>query len=129
MILVLDSADAQRFGCAERLDFDPMDLSLADMAELSERFSFDIEDWPYPLQGEIPLEQAGNEDAQPKAPKWQMWCVAWLALRQNGVDVSWEEAGKAKIFRMRIEREPGKDQPDSPSSDDSTTPPSGSSSD
>lgn len=126
MILTLDAADAARFGCEPRLPFDMMDVTVADMAELSQRFDFEVEDWPYPLQGEIPLEQAGNPDAVVKPPPWQRWALVWMALRQNGCAVSWDDAGTVRLFRTRIERDdpPGKDgaAPTSPTSEPSTTP-------
>lgn len=115
--------DRARWDLPEWLEFDPRDISVVDLCELSDRFGFDMRDWPTVLFGELTLEQAGDPDAKPVPPKWQNQAVAWMALRQNGRMVSWDEAGEARTswFRFRFP-ESGKD-PSSPStstpSDDS----------
>jgi len=120
--------DRERWGLAEWVEWDPMDVSIGDLTELSERFGFDPTDWPHVFYGEIPLEQAGSPDAQRKAPRWQYQAMAWMVLRQNGVDVSWDEAGTARVGRFRYRSaNSGKDEAEttpSESSEPSTTPPS-----
>jgi len=125
--------DQKHFGCPEWLDFDLRNVTVADMEELSERFGFDPDDWPEPFYGQLTLEQAGDPDAKPKPPRWQGRAVAWLALRQNGFPVLWDEAGAAHYMliqtrRIDQEQQPrGKeDMPETPSppSEPSTTTPS-----
>lgn len=128
----LGDRDRERLGCGEALDFDLMEISIADLEELSERFGFEPEDWPTPLIGEIPFEQAGSPDAKPVRPRWQTRAVVWLALHQSGHDATWDEAGKVAYNRVRFvnEEEPGKDETSpSPPSAGSGTPPSDTSSD
>ena len=121
--------DRDRWGLDEWVEWDPMDISIADLTELSDRFSFDPSDWPHVFFGEIPLEQAGSPDAERVGPKWQLQAMVWMTLRQNNIDVSWEEAGAARVgrIRRRTAPSPGKDEAEStPSetSEPSTTPPS-----
>lgn len=129
--------DRARWGLDEWLEFDPRDITIGDLQELSERFEFDHTDWPSPYFGEIPLEQAGSPDAQRVAPKWQIQATAWMCLRQNNIPVSWDEAGAIQAGWMRWRT--GADEVESPGKDDSpgttsrrsaasTTPSSGTSS-
>jgi hypothetical protein len=106
MRLQVPDVDQTEFGVPEVLEFDLWSISVDDLDELSERFGFDPMDWPDPFVGEVTLEQAGDPDAQPKPPKWRSRALVWMALRQNGFDVSWEAAGKARAFRWRPLPEP-----------------------
>ena len=137
----IGEADQKEFDAPEWLDFDLRAISAGDLEELSDRFGFDPMDWPDPWIGEIALEDAGD-GAVPKPPKWRNRALAWMLLRQNGIDVSWEEAGKARVFLMRrdpaelaaeaADETPGKDDTEetpSDPSDASTTPPSDTSTD
>lgn len=130
MAIRLCDGDRERFGCDEWLEFSPLAISVADMEELSDRFGFDPEDWPEPFIGQLTLEQAGNPDAKPKPPRWRNHAVAWMLLRQNGHDVSWEEAGAVRLHLAKggdpppVEG-PGKEtQPELATSEPSTTLPS-----
>jgi hypothetical protein len=128
----LCDADRERFGCEEWLDFDVRDVTVADLGELAERHGFDPYDWPEPFFGALTLDQAGDPDAKPRPPRWQGHAAVWMALRQNGCDVSWADAGTARIGRARSRPGPGKDgPPEEPSTapEASTTTPSPSSSD
>lgn len=120
--------DRLHFGAPEWLTFDPRNISINDLEELSDRFGFDPVEWPAPFYGELTLEQAGDPDAEPKPPRWRNHALAWMLLRQGGLDVSWEDAGSMRIFRTRreteVEPEPGKDSTEtltSEVSDASTT--------
>jgi hypothetical protein len=130
MLYRLCDEDRERFGCEEWLTYSPYGVSVADLEELSERFDFDPSEWPTPLFGELTLEQAGDPDAKPIAPRWQMRATVWQILRQNGHDVSWEDAGSVQVLLIGVRRreEEGKDPEPSPGSEPSTTPPSESSS-
>lgn len=132
----LPESDQQEFGVAETLESDLWGISVDDLEELAERFGFDPMDWPEPFVGQLTLEQAGDPDARPKPPSWRNRAMVWMTLRQNGVDASWERAGKAHVFRWQpIPDElpsPGKDSTEetvSQPSDASTTPPSDTSTD
>lgn len=125
--------DRQRWDLPEVAEFDPRDITVADLEELSDRLGFDMRDWPDVLFGELTLEQAGDPDAKPVPPKWQPRAVVWMALRQNGRMVSWDEAGEARTSWLRYVASEGKDQsPDTSEPSDkpepSTTQPSESSS-
>lgn len=131
----LGDKDRERFNVEEWLEFHPVDISIADLDEISERFGFDYTEWPEPFWGEIPFEQAGNPEAERATPRWQIQAAAWMALRQNAATVSWEDAGTVRIGRMRWRNEnpndesPGKDNEAtlakaSPTPDASTTTPS-----
>lgn len=128
MLYRLCDEDRERFGCAEWLPYSALNVNVADLEDLSERFDFDPSEWPTPLFGELTLEQAGDPDAKPVPPRWQMRAVVWQILRQNGHQISWEDAGLAHVGLMRVRREEGKDPEPSPGSEPSTTRPSGSSS-
>ncbi len=129
--------DRERWGLADGwLEFDPNDISVADLGDLADRFGFDLRDWPEAFWGQLTLEQAGDPTAVPKAPHWQRHAFVWMTLRQNGHPVSWGEAGEARIGRMLLRQappSPGKEEAEetSPStpSEPSTTPPSSTSSD
>jgi hypothetical protein len=130
MQIRLCDADRERYGCDEWLELDVYDVTVADLGELSQRFGFDPMDWPEPFFGSITLDQAGDPDAQPKPPWWAAHAAVWMTLRQAGCDVSWEQAGKARIGKAKQRQGPGKDGPDpSTGSGSSTTAPSPSSSD
>lgn len=123
----LGEKDRNRFGCTEVLDLDLTDISIADLEELSERFKFDPFDWPIPIQGEVPFEQAGNPDAERERPRWQIHACVWIALHQAGHDVSWAEAGTVAAMKVgfgKPEEVEGKAESPSPTSDGSGTPPS-----
>lgn len=94
--------DQKHFGVAEVLEFDPRAITVAELEELSERFGFDPNDWPDPLIGELTLEQAGDPDAKPTPPRWRNHAYAWMLLRQNGCDVTWDEAGHFRFFEIEI---------------------------
>lgn len=119
--------DRERFGCDEWVPYSAWAISVADLEELSARFGFEPSDWPTVLFGELTLEQAGDPDAKPVPPPWQMRAVVWQILRQNGHDVSWEDAGSVRFGLVRV-REEGKDPGPSTGSATSTTPRSKSSS-
>lgn len=134
----LGDSDRERLGCPEWLPVALVECTLDDITELSDRFGFELEDWPDVLRGEIPLEAAGHPDADSmrKAPKWGIRALIWLALHQSDVDVTWEQVGKLKmlqIARRDDDEESGKEEaapvaePD-PTSEPSTTPPSSTSS-
>jgi hypothetical protein len=112
----------------EWVEWDPLNVCVADLDEMAERFGFLPMDWPEPFFGALTLEQAGNPDAKPVPPRWQLHAAAWMALRQAGLDVSWEDAGRVRLLKARSRPSPGKDSDRSPDSDTSTTPPSASSS-
>jgi hypothetical protein len=120
--------DRERLGCAEWIAWDAWAITVGDLDELSERFSFEPDEWPEPLFGQLTLEQAGDPDAKPKAPRWQKQAAIWMALRQSGLEVSWDDVAKVRPLKMEIRRteEPGKDDP---ATEPSTTPPSTTSSD
>ena len=131
----LGDEDRERFGLPEWCSFDLRNISLAELGELSERFGFDPNDWPDPLIGELTLEQAGDPDAVPKPPPWRNQATMWLVLRQNGADVSWDDAAQTRPLMATWQQDPeperGKDDtadPVSPSSATSTTPRSSTSS-
>lgn len=109
----IPESDQREFGAPAVLDWNPLDITVEDLEELSERFGFDPSDWPVPLNGELTLEQAGDPDAVPKPPKWRNRALIWTTLRQNGIDVSWERAGKGHFYLWRRvaddEVTPGKD--------------------
>ena len=131
MRIRLCDVDREKFGCDEWLDLDPLDITVADIEELCGRFGFDPHDWPEPFFGALTLDQAGDPGARPKPPPWQQWAAVWMALRQAGLDVSWDQAGQARPWKARVRPGPGKDDPDpdlSASSGPSTTTPSGKSS-
>lgn len=127
--------DRERWGLDEWLAFDPLDISVADLGELGDRFGFEAPDWPTVFFGELTLEQAGAPDAVPTPPRWQRHAFVWMTLHQNGYHVSWDDAGEARIGRITMRQDPpspGKDNPEtSPSepSEPSTTAPSSTSSD
>lgn len=130
MQIRLCDEDRKAFGVDEEwLDFDLVDISVDDLDLLAERYNFDPMDWPTPFLGELTFEQAGDENATPKPPRWQSRVAPWMLLRQAGKDVSLEDAGKVRWFKRRQREGPGKEIPDpSPDSEVSTTPPSASSS-
>lgn len=109
--------DRQRWDLPEFLEFDPRDIATADLEELSERFAFDMNDWPVVLFGELTLEQAGDPNAVPVPPRWQTRALVWMCLRQNGRMVSWDEAGEARSTWLRF-KSAGK----APSSPDTSKP-------
>ena len=122
--------DRERWSLPEWVDWDPLDIALVDLEELSERFEFELIDWPEVFYGRIPFEQAGREDAQRVAPKWQARAAMWMALHRAGVQASWEDAGTIRLGRTfsRQDESPGKapetDEKPSDPSGASTTPPS-----
>lgn len=127
----IPESDQKEFGAPDVLVWDPVDITVEDLEELSERFGFDPADWPIPLNGELTLEQAGDPDARPKPPKWRNRALVWMTLRQNGMDVSWQHAGKGHFYLWRrVPDEPviqGKEPTEethSPASAASTTRPS-----
>jgi hypothetical protein len=128
--------DRTHFQAPEWLEFDPRNITVGELEELAARYGFDAMEWPAPFYGELTLEQAGDPDATPKPPPWRNRALAWMLLRQNGLDVSWEDSGAMHLFLMVREPEPeveaGKDSTETPTSeasDVSTTGPSGTSSD
>jgi hypothetical protein len=125
--------DRKHFGLSDEwIDFDLRAISVGDLEWLSERFNFDPDDWPEPFQGQLTLEQAGDPDAKPKSPRWRNHAFAWMLLRQAGVDASWDEAGAVRLYlvQFRGDGEPeGKEVAGSVRPDDSTTPPSDTSTD
>lgn len=132
MRIRLHERDAERLGCEQILTVDAVLISVGEVEELADRFEFDPYDWPHPLFGEIAFEDAGNPEAKRKAPRWQARAMVWLALRQNGHIVSWEDAGAVSAVGLAFlpdEEEPGKDPEPSPENEGSTTQPSGSSTD
>lgn len=132
MRLRLDPRDGQRLGCEQIITFTLVDVTVAEVAELAERFAFDPYDWPHPFLGEVAFEDAGNPDARPRTPRWQQQAVVWLTLRQAGVAASWEQAGTVRAQPLGFladEVEPGKGEESSPESEASTTAPSENSSD
>ncbi len=87
----LGAEDHERLGCPDEwLDVDPLAISIADLEELSERCGFEPSEWPRPLV------------ASPR-PRWSGRVTVWLALRQRGIAVSWDEAGSVRAFAMRSE--------------------------
>jgi hypothetical protein len=96
--LTMDPRDAERFGCAESLPLDLTEITIADMNELADRFDFEPETFPPCLFGQRVETDAGVTF---KAPPWQRWALVWLALRLNGFEVTWAEAGKARAGRLR----------------------------
>lgn len=133
----LGDDDRERLDCPEWLSLSLADCTLEDITYLSDRFVFDLEDWPEVLRGEVPFEYAGSPDADDKrrAPKWSIQALLWLALHQSGCDASWEQVGKLQVMKVQRRSEPddeGKDQaapagPD-PTPEVSMTPPSSTSS-
>jgi len=127
----LGDEDRQRFSMPEWCTFDLRNISLAELGELSERFGFDPNDWPDPWVGELTLDQAGDPDAKPIPPPWRNQALMWMVLRQNGADVSWDDAAQTRPLMATWEPDPeperGKDDtaaPASPKLATSTTPPS-----
>ena len=96
-------ADRQRFNLPEWCEIDFRNVTVGEMTDLSTRFGFDQNDWPEVLQGQLTLEQAGDPDAVPKAPPWRNLLVAWLLLRQNGVEASWEDAEHVHMFLLEYD--------------------------
>lgn len=122
--------DRKRFGIDEEwVEFDPLDVSVNDLDMLAERYGFDPMDWPVPFRGELSFEQAGDPNAVPNPPPWQSRVGAWMLLRQAGKDVTLEEAGEVRWFKVRTRPSPGKEPDLSASPEASTTAPSPSSSD
>lgn len=124
MRLRLDENDAKTLGCEQILPLDLAAIAIADLDELAARFEFDPEDWPHPLVGEVAFEDAGNPDAKPKKPRWQKRAAVWIAVRNSGVEITWEQAGRVQALKtvyLADEVEPGKDEAPSPSSEPSTT--------
>ncbi len=130
MRLRIADQDAARLGCEPELEFSIVDITTKDLFELVDRYGFEAEDWPTPLLGEVAFEDAGNPDAPRRSPRWQRSVFAWMALHQNGHDVSWDDVDSLAYFRIKLvagdETEPGKDNPEPEAS---TTPPSETSSD
>jgi hypothetical protein len=125
----IPESDQREFGAPAILEWNVVDITVEDLEWLSERFGFDPSDWPTPLNGELTLEQAGDPDARPKPPPWRPRALIWTTLRQNGIDVSWERAGKGHFYLWRpvVDESvsPGKDSTEetpSPASAASTTP-------
>jgi len=113
----LGDEDRARLGGPEWLVLDLLGATLDDVTELSDRFVFDMEDWPEPLFGRE------GADGKRKAPKWRMQAALWMALRQAGVAATWEDVGKVAILRVRVrDDEAGKAPPD-PSASSGSTPP------
>lgn len=108
----LGETDRVKFGLDDWVDMSVRRISVADLEELSERFDFDPSDWPDPYVGVLTLEQAGDPDAKPKAPRWRPRAVVWMLLRQNGVPVTWDEAGSVAFleiqYRPEVEVDAGK---------------------
>lgn len=138
MLFRLCPEDRELFGAPEWLKFDARAISVGDLEELSDRFGFDVEDWPEPFRGQLTLEQAGDPDAVPRPPRWRNRALVWMLLRQNGVDASWEDVGRARAYLLEAHPDPadapspGKDaQGSSPlgSSGGSMIPPSSTSTD
>lgn len=130
MRLRISDADAARLGVEAEMPLSMVDIPTRDLFWLADRFDFEPEDWPTPIIGEVAFEDAGNPDAKPKVPRWQRTGFAWIALNQAGRPTTWEEAETLAYFRIQLvpearDVESGKDQP----AEDSTTPPSESSSD
>jgi len=133
----LGDEDRERLGCPEWLSVALTECRLDDITELSDRFDFELEDWPEVLRGEVPFEAAGSPDADSmrKPPKWGIQAMLWLALHQADVDATWEQVGRLKVLQVqrREDEEPGKEEatqvaePD-PTSEPSTTQPSSTSS-
>ncbi len=125
MKIRLCDKDRELFGCDEWLEWSVLDISINDLDELAGRFGFDVEDWPDPFYGQLTLEQAGVEGAKPKPPPWRPLAMVWMLLRQNGINVSWEDAGRARPMLMRTDASPdaspGKAPAPSPPSESSTT--------
>lgn len=127
MRIRLDPRDAERLGCEQILPFDLVDVTVADVEELATRFEFDPYDWPIPFIGEVAFADAGNPDAVPHRPPWQQRTVVWLALRQVGLVVTWEQAGSVRsqpLGFLEDDVEPGKDPEPFAESEPSTTGPS-----
>lgn len=125
----LGDADRARFGAPEWMPLELMDVTLDQVTDLSERFGFEIEDWPEAFFGKV------GEDGERKSPRWQIQTAVWLALHQSGINVPYENVGQIAVLRVqwRKEEEPGKDEgssdsPPSPTPETSTTPPSSTSS-
>jgi len=133
MFLRFPDEDRERWNLPEWVDYSPSDITIADLEDLSERFDFELAEWPDVYFGQIPFEAAGQEDAKPVAPKWQARAALWMALHQGGAQVSWEDAGTVRLGRCQSRqdapgKEPETDETLSDPSDASTTPPSESSS-
>lgn len=120
-------SDRERWGVEEWISVSADEISVADLTELAQRFGFTPYEWPTPLFGEVPFEKAGSPDAERVPPVWQLQCWLWMALRQNGAKVSWDEAGEAKGQKIssRPSESPGKAEE---ATESSTTEPSESSS-
>lgn len=115
----LGEKDRERLGAHDWLPFDLLDATLDDITELSDRFGFELADWPNPFFGQVPLEAMGSADANDhrKAPSWQIHAGVWLALHAGGIPTTWDEVGRLAILRIEYRRdeEPvGKDEPSSP---------------
>lgn len=135
----LGDEDRERLGAPEWLTLAMVECTLNDITYLSDRFDFELEEWPDVLLGEVPFEFAGSPDADSKRkpPRWGTQAMLWLALHQSGVQATWEQVGQLKVFK--IERrdddedgQAGKEEaapaaPD-PTSEPSMTPPSSTSS-
>lgn len=111
----LGESDRPKFGLDGWINYDVRAISVADLEELSERFDFDPADWPEALFGQLTLDQAGDPDAKPKAPRWRNRAIVWMLLRQNGVDISWNDAGSVAFYNISYQppepettAEPGK---------------------
>jgi hypothetical protein len=129
----LGDADRERLGCPEWLPVSLADCTLDDITYLSDRFVFELEDWPEVLLGDIPFEAAGTPEAESKRkpPKWGIQALLWLALHQADVPVTWEQVGKLQVLKVQRrldDEEPGKQTAapaeSDPTSGPSTTPPS-----
>lgn len=135
----LGDADRERFGCPEWLPVDLTACTIAEVTELSDRFGFELEDWPDALFGEVPFEFAGEPDADKhrRKPRWWLSAYTWFGLHQAGIDASWDDVGKIAILQIghRDDESPGKAPapepeapPPDPTPEPSTTQPSSTSS-
>ena len=113
----LGDADRERLGCPEWITLDLLDVSIDDVSELSDRFLFDLEDWPEPLVG------PKGENGERKTPTWQFHASVWMALHLAGTFASWDDVGKVAILRVQSrDDDPGK-APDPESGSSGSTPP------
>lgn len=111
--------DRKLFGGPEWLEWSLAAISIADLSELADRFDFDPTDWPTPFAGELTLAQAGDPNAKPKPPRWQKQAMVWMMLRQNGVEVAWDETARARPFLAQTFVEPDENEDDETKDDES----------
>jgi hypothetical protein len=127
----LGDRDRERLGCPEWLDFDYTGATIEDIEAICDATGIDFDEWPSCLLPAVRFEDMEKPEAKPRTPAWRNRCLVFLALRQNGIESTWADAGKVRwreiMTRVPTVEEPpkGEDGPGpsaSESSDEPTIP-------